>query len=168
VRTRTAAIGSAAFFLAAPTVVAGVVPWWITRWQTGDPPPGPVSRGAGLVLIAGGTAVLIDAFRRFVVEGHGTPAPAAPPNTLVVRGPNRWVRNPMYVALVIVITGQALWLGRPVLLVDAAATWAVTAAFVRGYEEPHLRRRFGEAYERYRAEVPPWIPRLPRRRIAKG
>ena len=167
-RTRTAAIGSAAFFVAAPAVVAGVVPWWITRWQPGDPPPGPVSRTAGAVLVAGATAILLDAFRRFVVEGHGTPAPAAPPDTLVVHGPNRWVRNQMYVALVTLITGQALWLGRPVLLVDAVATLAATAAFVRAYEEPNLRRRFGAAYESYCAEVPGWIPRPPSRRIAKG
>lgn len=167
-RTRTAAIGSAAFFVAAPVVVAGVVPWWITRWRPGNPPPGPLTRTAGVVLVAGGAVILVDAFRRFVVEGHGTPAPAAPPDTLVVRGPNRWVRNPMYVALVTAISGQALWLGRPVLFVDAAATWAVTAVFVRVYEEPNLRRRFGDAYERYCAEVPAWIPRPRRRPVAEG
>ena len=167
-RTRTAAIGSVAFFVAAPVVVAGVVPWWITGWQPGEPPPGPLARTAGVVLVTGGAAILVDAFRRFVVEGHGTPAPAAPPDALVVHGPNRWVRNPMYVALVIVISGQALLLGRPVLWLDAAATWAVTAAFVRMYEEPSLRRRFGEAYQRYCAEVPAWIPRPPRRYGAKG
>ncbi len=141
-----------------------MIPWWIARWRSGTPPPGPTTRVAGAVLVATGSAVLVDAFRRFVVEGHGTPAPVAPPDTLVVLGPNRWVRNPMYIAVVAVITGQALVLGRPVLLADAAITWALTATFVRAYEEPHLRRRFGATYERYCAAVPAWIPRPPRRR----
>jgi protein-S-isoprenylcysteine O-methyltransferase Ste14 len=98
-----------------------------------------------------------------VVEGIGTPAPIAPPQRLVVGGPYRWVRNPMYVAIITAILGQALLLGRLELVVYAVLFWAVTAAFVHGYEEPHLKREFAAEYEQYLRTVPAWIPRRPRR-----
>jgi protein-S-isoprenylcysteine O-methyltransferase Ste14 len=104
--------------------------------------------------------VVVQAFVRFVVEGLGTPVPAAAPGRLVVGGPNRYVRNPMYVALVCAIAGQALLLGQLALLWWAAAFLLLTAAFVRWYEEPTLARRFGADYEAYRRAVPGWWPRL--------
>jgi protein-S-isoprenylcysteine O-methyltransferase Ste14 len=70
------------------------------------------------------------------------------------------VRNPMYLALGAIVTGQALILGRPALLLYAAAVLAVTATFVRVYEEPALRRQFGAQYEAYCTAVPGWRPRL--------
>jgi protein-S-isoprenylcysteine O-methyltransferase Ste14 len=94
------------------------------------------------------------------VEGLGTPAPVAAPERLVVGGVYRFVRNPMYVAVLAAIVGQALLLGRLVLLLYAAGTWVAVAAFVRYYEEPTLTRRFGEDYEAYRRAVPAWWPRL--------
>jgi protein-S-isoprenylcysteine O-methyltransferase Ste14 len=96
---------------------------------------------------------------RFVVEGHGTPAPVAAPERLVVGGAYRHVRNPMYVAVLAAIVGQALLLGRLGLLVYAGVTWLVVAAFVRFYEEPALARRFGADYAAYRRAVPAWWPR---------
>ncbi|MDQ3792223.1 MAG: isoprenylcysteine carboxyl methyltransferase, partial [Actinomycetota bacterium] len=90
----------------------------------------------------------------------GTPAPVAAPERLVVGGVYRYVRNPMYVAVLTAIVGQALLLGRLVLLLYAAAAWLVVAAFVRLYEEPTLARRFGADYEVYRRAVPAWRPRL--------
>ena len=104
---------------------------------------------------------MLSAFGRFVVEGLGTPAPVAPTERLVVGGLYRSVRNPMYLAVFAAIVGQALVLGRVVLLAYAALVLAVTAAFVRLYEEPTLARRYGEEYERYRREVPGWLPRPP-------
>jgi protein-S-isoprenylcysteine O-methyltransferase Ste14 len=104
-------------------------------------------------------AVLVQAFARFVLEGRGTPAPVAPTERLVVGGLYRYVRNPMYVAVVGAIVGQALLLGRGVLLVYAAIVWAVVASFVLLYEEPTLREQFGTEYDAYRASVPAWIPR---------
>jgi protein-S-isoprenylcysteine O-methyltransferase Ste14 len=152
------AVGSALFFVLAPGVAAGLVPWWLTRWRAqGSSPPLVV---LGVVLIAAGLAVLIHAFGRFVIEGIGTPAPIAPPEHLVVGGLYRYVRNPMYVAVTAVIVGQALVLGRPVLALYAAIFVALTMAFVRLYEEPTLRRRFGAEYEAYRRAVPGWWPRL--------
>ncbi len=103
-------------------------------------------RVAGAVLVLAGAAVLFVAFARFVVEGLGTPASIAPTERLVVGGLYRYVRNPMYLAVVSLIVGQALVLGRPVLLVYAAAVWAVVGAFVHWYEEPVLGRRFGARY----------------------
>lgn len=104
--------------------------------------------------------VLVRAFVGFVVEGLGTPAPIAPPERLVVGGMYRYVRNPMYVAVLATIGGQTLLLGRPVLLLYGAVMAASVVAFVHWYEEPNLRRRFGADYERYRAAVPGWWPRM--------
>ena len=110
--------------------------------------------------VAAGAAALLHAFARFVIEGLGTPAPVAPPERLVVGGLYRYVRNPMYVAVTATILGQALLLGRPVLLLYALAFMAVVAAFVHFYEEPVLSARYGEQYDEYRRAVPAWRPRL--------
>jgi protein-S-isoprenylcysteine O-methyltransferase Ste14 len=160
VRTARAVAGSSLFFAVAPGVVAGVVPWLLTRWEAADPPWPPVVRVVGAVLLAVCAAMLVHAFVRFVREGRGTPAPVAPTERLVVGGVYRHVRNPMYVAVVGAIVGQALLLGRPVLLVYGAVAGAVMAAFVRGYEEPLLAARYGDEYRTYRQAVPGWIPRL--------
>jgi protein-S-isoprenylcysteine O-methyltransferase Ste14 len=160
VRKITAAAGSAVFLVIAPGVVAGLVPWWLTRWQTGAAFPVPV-RITGVVLTAAGSAALLAAFAQFATQGRGTPAPPLPTEQLVVRGLYRYVRNPMYLAVLAVIAGQALLLSRPVLLGYAAATGAAFIAFVYGYEQPTLARRYGAQYETYRRAVPGWWPRLP-------
>jgi protein-S-isoprenylcysteine O-methyltransferase Ste14 len=155
-----AAVGSAVFLILAPGVVAGLVPWWLTGWETDEPVPyyAPL-RLAGAFVLAAGVAVLVHAFVRFVVEGLGTPAPVAPTERLVVGGLYRYVRNPMYIAVAATIVGQALLLGQLVLLAYAAAFSAAVAAFVHLYEEPTLARRFGPGYEAYRRAVPAWWPR---------
>jgi protein-S-isoprenylcysteine O-methyltransferase Ste14 len=160
-RRRSAALGSALFFAVAPGVMAGLVPWLLTGWDAYDMPL-PLRVIGGLVT-ALGAAFLIQAFARFVIEGLGTPAPVAPPERLVVGGIYRWVRNPMYVAVIATILGQALLLGRSVLVEWALVFWALTAAFVHFYEEPNLRRRFGADYEEYLRTVPGWVPRRPQR-----
>src|SRR6478609_11766776 len=136
VRRPTAAAGSALFFAAAPGVVAGVVPWWLTRWQVRGPLAhwAPV-RVAGLIILILGAIVLVQAFARFVTEGRGTPAPVAPTERLVVGGLYRHVRNPMYLAVTATIVGQALLLGQFALLAYAALFLATTMAFVTVYEE---------------------------------
>ena len=152
------AAGSALFFALAPGVVAGVMPWWLTNWDA--EPAGAAWRVLGIVLIAAGAAVLIHAFARFVREGIGTPAPVAPTQHLVVGGLYRWIRNPMYVAVVSCVMGQALLLSREALWVYAGVLMVVFFAFVRGYEEPTLTSRFGSEYEAYRRAVPGWWPRV--------
>ena len=145
------------FLLLAPGVVAGLVPWWLTRWRWEEPLPYWLPlRVVGVALLAAGVGVLLHAFARFVVEGLGTPAPIAPTERLVVGGLYRYVRNPMYLAVAATIVGQALLLGQPILLIYAAGFLVVVAAFVHWYEEPTLRRQFGEEYEAYRRAVPGW------------
>jgi protein-S-isoprenylcysteine O-methyltransferase Ste14 len=156
-RRARAAAGSALFLAVAPGVMAGLVPYLLTGWDAAD--PSLPARIAGAALTLAGAAVLIDAFARFAMQGLGTPAPVAPTEHLVVTGLYRRVRNPMYLAVTAAILGQWLLLGRPVLLAYALVFLAVTYAFVRGYEEPALRARHGEEYERYRATVPGWWPR---------
>jgi len=155
-RRPTAAAGSALFFAVAPGVVAGLVPWWLTGWRV----RGPLAhwaplRVAGLIMLIAGAIVLIQAFARFVTEGHGTPAPVAPAEHLVIGGLYRYVRNPMYLAVGATIAGQALVLGRPALLLYLALFFAAVAAFVHGYEEPTLAARYGDDYAAYRRPVPP-------------
>ena len=160
-RRPAAAVGSAVFFLVGPGIVAGLIPWWLTGWRVREPLPyWALMRVLGVILLAAGLFALVQAFVRFVVEGLGTPAPIAAPERLVVGGLYRYVRNPMYVAVLTVIVGQALILGQLVLLPYGAAFWVITAAFVRWYEEPALTRRFGADYEAYRRAVPAWRPRL--------
>jgi len=163
VKRARAAIGSAVFFVLAPGVVAGWLPWQLTGWRILDPLPywAPV-RVAGAALLVAGTIVLVQAFVRFVLEGLGTPAPVAAPERLVVGGLYRYVRNPMYLAVLAAIVGQSLLLGQLGLLLYAAAVGAACVAFVHFYEEPALRAQFGEPYERYLREVPGWLPRLGR------
>jgi protein-S-isoprenylcysteine O-methyltransferase Ste14 len=161
VRKSAAATGSAVFFALAPGTFAGFVPWWLTRWRLGQPIGHWLPlRIAGVVLIVAGAAMLVYAFVRFVVEGFGTPAPIAPPTTLVVGGPYRYVRNPMYVAVFGVIAGQALLLWQPVLWMYGAIVAVAVVAFVLVYEQPTLRRQFGAQYEDYLRAVPGWWPRL--------
>ncbi len=158
-RRANAAVGSVVFFVLAPGVVAGLIPWWLTGWDVGGAWP-MVVRVVGTALLATGVIVLVQAFARFVREGLGTPAPVAPTETLVVGGLYRYVRNPMYLAVLATILGQALLLGQPVLLGYAFVVWLAFASFVHFYEEPHLAERFGESYHAYRAAVPGWVPRV--------
>jgi protein-S-isoprenylcysteine O-methyltransferase Ste14 len=158
-RTWKAALGSAVFFVLAPGMVVGVIPWWITGWQVQLSWAASI-RFVGLVLLVAGIAVLVQSFGYFVFEGLGTPSPTAPTHRLVVGGLYRYVRNPMYVAVLAAIVGQAIWFGQPVLLGYAVLVCAAVVSFVRGYEEPHLAERYGESYLAYRDAVPGWIPRI--------
>jgi protein-S-isoprenylcysteine O-methyltransferase Ste14 len=158
-RRRSAEIGTAAFFVVAPGLAAGVGPWLVTGYRFEEPVAGWIAaRVLGAAMIVAGLLVLIPAFARFAREGLGTPAPVAPTERLVVGGPYRYVRNPMYLAVISVIVGQALLFGQLVLLAYAAAFFAAVIAFVRLYEEPALSRRFGVEYDAYRAAVPGWWP----------
>jgi protein-S-isoprenylcysteine O-methyltransferase Ste14 len=157
---RRAALGTFVFLVVVPGSAAGLVPWWLTRWRASEPPPPPPIRAVGVVLLVAGILALLAAFVRFVVEGSGTPAPIAPTRYLVRGGLYRHVRNPMYLAVTAAILGQALVLGRIELAAYAGVFLAVTAAFVRWYEEPTLLRRYGESYAIYRDAVPGWWPRI--------
>jgi protein-S-isoprenylcysteine O-methyltransferase Ste14 len=160
-RRAGALIGSFLFFWVAPAMVAGYVPWLLTRWRVEAPLLG-VAAGPtlGYLVVILGAAVVAESFCRFALEGLGTPAPIAPTENLVVSGLYRYVRNPMYLGVVAVVLGQALILGRAVLVTYALFLWAAFFAFVVLYEEPSLQRRFGASYTEYRANVRRWLPRL--------
>ncbi len=158
---RNAAVGSLAFLIVAPGVVAVLVPWLLTGWElTPIPASWELLRVVGLALIVGGLVVLVRAFARFAVEGRGTPAPFAPTEKLIVTGEYRYVRNPMYVAVLAMIAGQALLFGSVSLVIYGLLVWLAVAVFVRLYEEPTLTRLYGRQYLDYRAAVPAWLPRL--------
>jgi protein-S-isoprenylcysteine O-methyltransferase Ste14 len=156
-----AIVGSAVFLVIAPGLMAGLVPWWISRWQLNAPFLGtPIFRFAGGVLITLGAIGLVDSFVRFATQGLGTPAPVFPTRNLVITGLYRYVRNPMYVGVVTAILGQALILGNVRLLEYAGLVWVLFHLFVLVYEEPTLRGSFGPEYKEFCAEVPRWIPRF--------
>ncbi len=134
-----------------------LVPYLLTGWDGSDPPL--ALQVAGAALLAAGFGVLAHTVIRFAVEGLGTPFPAAPTEHLVVGGLYRYVRNPMYLAVLAIILGQAAILGRVTLVAYGAVFWAIVAGFVMLYEEPTLSVRYGEEYDAYRRAVRRWWPR---------
>jgi protein-S-isoprenylcysteine O-methyltransferase Ste14 len=121
------------------------------------------ARYSGLVPLMVGLAVILRCFVDFIRRGRGTPAIYDPPRELVVAGLYRYVRNPQYVGVVLVIIGEALLTEMVVLFGYAALMALGYHLFVRYYEEPTLGRLFGEPYARYREEIPRWRPRRPGR-----
>jgi protein-S-isoprenylcysteine O-methyltransferase Ste14 len=157
----SAALGTAIFLIVAPGTFAVFIPWWMSRWRMQASFPGVTAlRAIGILLISAGSIVVLDAFIRFAWQGIGTPAPIYPTRRLVVSGAYRYVRNPMYVALVAIILGQALLFANIQIFIYGFCFWLPTHLFVRFYEEPTLRRTFPEDYAAFTAHVPRWIPRL--------
>lgn len=150
-----AIVGSAVFLVIAPGFVAGLVPWWISHWRIETSFFG-IWRSVLLVGYWSRWAQVACWIRLFAVQGLGTPAPVFPTRHLVVTGLYRFVRNPMYVAVVSTILGQALILGS---VEYAGFVWLLFHVFVLVYEEPTLRGSFGSEYQRFCAAVPRWIPR---------
>ena len=160
VRASVSAIAKTLVFtVAVPGTVAGYVPWRL------KPDPSTSATGieewAASTVIAIGVAIyLYTAFWGFAVIGGGTPAPIAPTKILVVKGLHRFVRNPMYIGVALTIGGQA-WLFHSLHIAIYLACMLLTVhLFVLFYEEPTLRKQFGEEYDRYRARVPRWIPKV--------
>ena len=127
----------------------------------GPPTPNTGLRWLAWILIGIGIAIYLHtAFWGFALRGQGMPAPIAPTQKLVVEGLHRYIRNPMYVGVMLVVWGQALLYWSRALAEYAAFLWLAFHVFVLLYEEPTLRRTFGEQYEAYRRRVPRWIPRF--------
>jgi protein-S-isoprenylcysteine O-methyltransferase Ste14 len=148
------------FSIAVPGTVTAVVPY--AYFRAGLHRPDGAS-WAGLLPLAFGVALYAWCASEFSWRGRGTPNPLDPPRVLVVQGPYRVVRNPMYVAVLLVLVGEALLLTSPSIAVYAAAVACAFALFVLVIEEPILRRKFGASYADYVRRVPRWLPR-PRRR----
>lgn len=159
---RTFAIaGSATFLIIAPGTIAGYVPWLICRWHVQEPLAGIFAfRILGVLLMAAGLLVLLDSFARFALQGLGTPAPIFPTRHLIVSGLYRYVRNPMYVAVVSLILGQGLFFGNLRVLEYGIAIWGAFHLFVLLYEEPTLKNTYGSEYDTFCANVRRWVPRL--------
>src|SRR6201988_659639 len=145
-----AVLGSAVFFVVAPSTLAGLVPWSIKGWQLQPPVLGlELTRGLGAIMILAGVPGLVDAFARFALHGLGTPAPIAPTRNLVVTGLYRYVRNPIYGAVVAIILGQAVLFGAWRLMIYGGLMWLAFHAFALAYEEPVLAQTFGAQYEEF-------------------
>ncbi len=105
-----------------------------------------------------GVGIYLWCAKDFAAHGRGTPAPYDPPKQLVVTGPYRFVRNPMYVGIVIILLGEALLFAEATLLLYTALVLFGFHLRVRLYEEPTLQRLFGETFAQYCANVPRWLP----------
>lgn len=147
------------FTVLVPATVAG----WIPCTLRGKVPltSNTALRWLSFVLIAIGIAIYLHtAFWGFASRGLGTPAPIAPPSKLVVAGLHRYVRNPMYIGVLLIVIGQAVLFRSRILAEYAALFWLAAHLFVLFYEEPALERKFADEYRTYRQRVPRWIPRL--------
>jgi protein-S-isoprenylcysteine O-methyltransferase Ste14 len=107
-----------------------------------------------------GSLVVLSCFWNFTFKGRGTPAPTDPPKELVITGPYRYVRNPIYVGVMLIFLGHFLWFGYWALLIYTVLAFIGVHAFIVLYEEPTLKRKFGAAYEDYLKRVRRWIPKI--------
>jgi len=146
------------FTILVPGTVVVLVPAWLLRGQ-GTLQGGRTGAAGGLLLVCGAVLYFRCAWD-FAVRGRGTPAPVDPPRELVVSGPYKYVRNPIYLGVLAMVIGEAALYRANILLGYAGALFLAFHLFVVTYEEPTLRRKFGAAHERYCASVPRWLPRL--------
>lgn len=161
------AIRSALWTVAMPGMVAGYLPWrYLGLRDARIDLSNPLHIVAG-ACIALGAALLIACIVEFARSGRGTLSPLDPPRRLVVRGLYRYVRNPMYLSVTVIVLGEALLTRSSVLLVYWMIFFGAANLFVIAYEEPFLRRRFGASYEAYTRQVGRWIPTL-RPRVKDG
>lgn len=151
---------AAVFTLVVPGGFGGLVPALLVG---GREAAGGARLALAVCLMAIGAAMYLRCVWDFAVFGKGTPAPIDAPKRLVIRGLYRYSRNPMYVGLITLIAGWAVMFGSMVLVWCAVLLFVFFSLFVRLYEEPHLRRKFGDEYEVYKAQVGRWLPRRPRR-----
>ena len=144
-------------------LVLGLVPYAIRSVGNSDTPR---TEGwpavAALAMIGLGLAVCARCVWDFARTGRGTPVPFDPPRRHVRVGLYGWVRNPMYLGCLLVLLGQAALFWSRGLLAYAGAYAAAAYLFVLVYEEPTLRRKFGDAYGQYCDDVPRWLPRFRR------
>jgi protein-S-isoprenylcysteine O-methyltransferase Ste14 len=148
------------FAVLIPGTALVAVPRWVVAGSGLTVSPSPAARSGGALLLVLGAALMLWCWAEFVTRGRGTPAPYDPPRRLVVVGPYRHVRNPMYVAGALIILGQAALYASTGLLWYAAAFVVAAHVFVVAYEEQTLADRFGADYAAYRGAVGRWLPRL--------
>jgi protein-S-isoprenylcysteine O-methyltransferase Ste14 len=155
------ALKTIAFTVIAPGTLIVLIPYLLSLLNLGRISVESYSPGfLGWTLVLVGAAMYFWSAFNFTFLGKGTPAPIAPPKTLVIRGLYRFVRNPMYIGAIFILLGETLLFGSILVLAYAALRVLLWHRFVVSYEEPRLRTRFGEAYERYCSSVPRWLPRF--------
>lgn len=138
-------------FVALPGIVAFLVPAMMVARGTAD------LRPEGLLPLTLGTGLLLWCVWLFHRQGNGTLAPWDPPRRLVVSGPYRWSRNPMYVAVMLVLAGWALAYRTSALAIYAAGIMVAFHLRITLGEEPWLARTHGDEWTRYREQVPRWL-----------
>lgn len=150
---------TAAFSALVPGTVVGIVPWVLSRRdQLTLPLPSSVARVAGAGSLLAGALLYLHTAWRFA-EHERTPSPTDEPAELVTDGVYGYVRNPMYVAVLLCLLGQALLYRSALVAWWTAGCWLSFHNRVLAYEEPHLAAKHGTEYERYRERVPRWLPR---------
>lgn len=149
------------FTILLPGTVTVVLPFWLVSSRSNSAPSAyPILRYLGLPLIVIGAVALHWCIWDFFASGRGTLAPVDPPKHLVVRGLYRYVRNPMYVAVVTILLGEALFFMSSPVLIEAMVFFLLANVFILLYEEPTLRRKFGQSYEEYKQTAGRWILRM--------
>jgi protein-S-isoprenylcysteine O-methyltransferase Ste14 len=141
-----------------PGFFAGYLPW--RYFGLGEAEPSGAAGVLGVVFIAVGIALLAACVFEFARSGRGTLSPVDPPRRLVVRGLYRYVRNPMYLSLTLIVLGEVLLTRSGALAVYWAIWFLCVNLFVLTYEEPTLRRQFGASYDDYTRRVGRWWPSL--------
>lgn len=154
------AIRSVLWTVAMPGMIAGYLPWRYLGLRDARIDRSNPVHVLACAFIAAGAALLAACIVEFARSGRGTLSPVDPPRRLVVRGLYRYVRNPMYLSVTTIVLGEWLLTRSPALLTYWAIFFAAANLFVIGYEEPYLRRRFGDSYDLYANQVGRWIPRL--------
>jgi protein-S-isoprenylcysteine O-methyltransferase Ste14 len=153
------------FTILIPGTVAGFVPWLLLQSSGEAVIPPPSIWLIGLLPLLVGVVLYFWCAGAFTFIGKGTPAPIDAPVFLVREGPYQWVRNPMYLAVFSTIIGEAILFHSLLLAGYVLLPGIAVQLFVVFYEEPSLRRRFGESYEAYLRAVPRWLPRFSSRTV---
>lgn len=155
---------TAVFSVLGPGTVAGLMPCYLARrGQESNRSGSRLARLVGGVSVLSGVLLYFHTAWRFADEGRGTPSPTDEPETLVTGGIYAYLRNPMYVAVLLCIGGQALLYNSIRVLWYGIVCWLVSHTWIIGYEEPHLAKKYGEEYKQYCDRVPRWRPRFPPR-----
>lgn len=154
------AFKSLLFFILVPGILLGALPY---NFSQSHPPLADLGalKYLAFLLWPLGTLIIVWCFWDFTGKGRGTPAPVDPPKDLVISGPYRYTRNPMYLSGILLLLGWVAWSPSWPILIELIIFFAVAHLFVIGYEEPNLRRRFGQSYLLYCRSVPRWLPSLP-------
>ncbi len=144
------------FMLLIPGLLLGVIPIWLVQTDAAIFSFG-VMRWLAVPFWTAGTAIMVWCAWAFTVRGYGTPSPTDPPKEPVVSGLYRYVRNPIYIGVVILLLGYVFWYPSRAILLMPVIVAVSSHLFVIFYEEPHLRKTFGAAYKEYCKDVPRWI-----------